>query len=212
MKLIVVDDHPLVWKGLEMVMREEEDMEIVGFALNGKQALELIKKRKPDIALVDLKLSEEDGLDIIKQARKINSSCKYVILSTYVSKEDINRAIMEEVDGYILKEAYPEELIAAIRLVNKGRTYYDSKVIMSTMEKTIDVQQDNIQSLSSREQEVLELLARGMSNKAIAQELVISENTVKKHVRRVLEKLSFKDRTQAALYAVSRGFGEDKEN
>ena len=212
MKLIVVDDHPLVWKGLEMVIREEKDIEIVGFALDGKQALELVEKRKPDVVLVDLRLPEENGLDIIKKARKINSHCKYVILTTYVSQEDINRAIIDDVDGYILKEAYPEELIAAIRVVAKGRKFYDSKVIMSTVEKSIDVQQDNINNLTGRELEVLEALSRGLSNKAIAQELVISENTVKKHVRRVLDKLNFKDRTQAALYAVSRGFGGDREN
>lgn len=116
MKIIIIDDHPLVRKGIEMVISLEGDIELAGFASNGREALELITKTGPDIALVDLRLPGEHGLDIVKKAREVNNSCKYIILTSYATKEEILLAMSLEVDGYILKEALPEELMAAIRL------------------------------------------------------------------------------------------------
>jgi len=207
-RIFVVDDHPLVKKGVEMVASLEEDIEVVGFASNGKEAIEQISTLQPNIVLVDLRLPGEHGLDIIRSSREIYQDCKYVILTSYANEAEIREAMVENVDGYILKEALPEELLSALRLVMKGRKYYDPIVVQYAMEQNHSLE-DNINRLTPREMEVLGALARGNNNKIIAEELVISEHTVKKHIGQILDKLNLKDRTQAALYAVSKGFDRD---
>ncbi|HHX77826.1 MAG TPA: response regulator transcription factor [Firmicutes bacterium] len=206
MRIVVVDDHPLVRKGLEMVASLEEDIEIAGCAANSEEALALIQEERPDVALVDLRLPGENGLDIIKKARELNSNngCKYIILSSYATKDEIRRAMAEKVDGYILKEALPEELISSIRLVAKGRRYYDPIIMQQAMEDSGE-EEDRLSGLTARERDVLAALAQGKSNKAIADSLFISEHTVKKHIGQILTKLELRDRTQAALFAVSKG-------
>jgi two-component system, NarL family, nitrate/nitrite response regulator NarL len=205
MKIVIIDDHPLVRKGLEMVTSLEPDIELAGFASNGKEALELIEKTRPEIALVDLRLPGEHGLDIIKKAREIHPECKYVILSSYASKEEIRQAMKEKVDGYILKEALPEELITSIRMVSKGRKYFDPVIVQHAMDNQEEGDESKFNELTQRELEVLVSLAQGHNNKAIGEALYISEHTVKKHIGQILTKLNLKDRTQAALYAVSKG-------
>jgi len=205
MKIVIVDDHPLVRRGVEMVASLESDIEFAGFAANGREALELISRTNPEVALIDLRLPGEHGLDIIKKAREINSSCKYIILTSYATREEIQQAMSLGVDGYILKEALPEELLSAIRLVAKGRKYYDPVVVQYAMESEKDSRESALNELTPRELEVLSALAKGMNNRAIAEALFISEHTVKKHIGQILEKLNLQDRTQAALYAVSKG-------
>ena len=205
MKILFVDDHPLVHKGLEMVIGAEEDFDIVGLATNGNDAVQMMKEYMPDVALVDLRLPGEHGLDIVRKAREVNARCKFVVLTSFATEEEIRRALDENVDGYILKESLPEELISAIRMVGKGRKYYDPAVVQYAMDHTNNKGHKSQDDLTRREQEVLLSLAHGMSNKVIAEKLVISEHTVKKHIGQILEKLHLKDRTQAALYAVSKG-------
>lgn len=207
-RIFVVDDHPLVKQGVEMVASLEDDIEVVGFASNGKEAIEQIPILQPNLVLVDLRLPGEHGLDIIRSSREIYQDCKYVILTSYANEAEIREAMAENVDGYILKEALPEELLSALRLVMKGRKYYDPIVVQYAMEQNHSVE-DNINRLTPREMEVLGALARGNNNKTIAEELVISEHTVKKHIGQILDKLNLKDRTQAALFAVSKGFDRD---
>ena len=205
MKILFVDDHPLVHKGLEMVIGAEEDFDIVGLATNGNDAVQMMEEYMPDVALVDLRLPGEHGLDIVRKAREVNARCKFVVLTSFATEEEIRRALDENVDGYILKESLPEELISAIRMVGKGRKYYDPAVVQYAMDHTNNKSHKSQDDLTRREQEVLLSLAHGMSNKVIAEKLVISEHTVKKHIGQILEKLHLKDRTQAALYAVSKG-------
>lgn len=205
MRVVVIDDHPLVRKGVEMVLSLESDIELVGFASNAAEALEVIARSNPEIALVDLRMSGEHGLDIIKKAREINSVCKYIILTSYATPQEIHQAMALEVDGYILKEALPEELISAVRLVAKGRKYYDPVVVQHAMNSDKDLKEKGLDVLTPREVEVLSALAQGMNNRGIAVKLFISEHTVKKHIGQILEKLDLQDRTQAALYAVSKG-------
>jgi DNA-binding NarL/FixJ family response regulator len=208
MKIMIVDDHPLVRRGLETVIHLENDMEVVGTAANGEEAMNVLTGENPDIALVDLRLPGEDGLDIISQARSVNNRCKYIVLTSYASKDEIRRAIALDVDGYILKEALPEEVISSIRLVAKGRKYYDPVVVQHTMEHNRD-KKNNLDELTCREREVLSALANGLNNKAIANNMFISEHTVKKHLGQIFAKLNLQDRTQAALYAVSKGVNKD---
>lgn len=205
MKVIVVDDHPLVRRGVEVVAGLEDDIELVGFASNGKEAEELLKNTRPHVALVDLRMPGEHGLDIVKKGRNICPECKFVILTSYATEEEIRDAMAIKVDGYILKEALPEELISAIRSVARGKNYYDPVVVQYAMGTENDAADDHLGHLTPREMEVLAALARGMNNKTIAETLFISEHTVKKHIGQILEKLALHDRTQAALFAVSKG-------
>jgi DNA-binding NarL/FixJ family response regulator len=203
--VMMIEDHPLVRKGLEAVIGLEEDLEMIGGAANGTEALRLIGEYRPDVALVDLRLPGEHGLDIIKNARKVSGSTRYIVLTSYSTEEEIHRAMKIAVEGYILKEALPEELIAAIRSVSRGKNYYDSAVVQYAMGQVRNDSSSGLEKLTPRELEVLRALGRGLSNRSIADELYISEHTVKKHVGRILEKLCLHDRTQAALLAVSRG-------
>ena len=205
MKVIVVDDHPLVRRGVEVVAGLEDDIELVGFASNGKEAEELLKNTRPHVALVDLRMPGEHGLDIVKKGRTFCPDCKFVILTSYATEEEIRDAMAIKVDGYILKEALPEELISAIRSVARGKNYYDPVVVQYAMGTENDAADDHLSHLTPREKEVLAALARGMNNKTISEALFISEHTVKKHIGQILEKLDLHDRTQAALFAVSKG-------
>ncbi len=208
MKLILIDDHPLVLQGISSVLELQEDMEIVGTTTSGREGMLLLQEHQPDIALVDLRLPGEHGLDIIKKGRQHAPACRFIVLTSFGSDADIQRAMSEKVEGYILKEAMPEELIAAIRMVAKGRHYVDPSI----MEKVVQSYESNpMGELTPREKEVLETLARGMSNREIAATLFITEYTVKKHVGQILEKLNLADRTQAALFGFARGLGDRRK-
>ncbi len=204
-KVIMVDDHPLVRRGIEAATRLEEDLDLLGCSSNSEEALQLINDYQPDVALVDLRLKDEHGLDIVRRGRKICSNTRYIILTSYATEEEIQGAIDEDVEGYVLKEALPEELITAIRTVSQGRKHFDPAVVQYAMEKGRGNNKPDFKELTPRELEVLKALGRGLNNSSIAEELFISEHTVKKHVGAVLDKLGLKDRTQAALYAVSKG-------
>lgn len=207
-KLILIDDHPLVLQGINSILEFQDDMEVVGTAVTGREGVRLLQEHQPDVALVDLRLPGEHGLDIIKKGREHAPACRFIALTSFGSDADIQRAMMEKVEGYILKEAMPEEIIAAIRIVAKGRPYVDPAI----MEKVLHSQDKSpIGELTRREKEVLEALSRGMSNREIAAALFITEYTVKKHVGHVLEKLDLADRTQAALFGFARGLGDRRK-
>lgn len=206
LRVVVVDDHPLVWEGLKAVLESERDIEPVGWAGSGREAEQLFPCLQPDIALVDLRLPGEYGLDIIRKLRPLRQECRFIVLTSFADRDDIRRAMEAGVDGYILKEALPEEMIAALRLVGRGRPYFDPAVMQLLVQQP--QKEDNpLAELTERECEMLQALARGMSNKEIASLLHITEHTVKKHVSSILSKLGLKDRTQAALYAVAHGMG-----
>lgn len=204
MRLVVIDDHPLVQQGVGAIIGTQEDMEVVGMAGSGTEGIELLASLQPDVALVDLRLPGEYGLDIVKRGREVAPRCRFIILTSYSEEGDVRRAMAEKVEGYILKEALPEELIAAIRLVGRGRTYIDPTIVQALMNQG---ENDPLSQLTPREKEVLAALAQGLSNRDIAAALYVTEYTVKKHVSQILEKLELTDRTQAALYALSHGFG-----
>lgn len=198
MKVIIVDDHPLVRQGLSSVLTMESDIELVGESAHVKEALEMIQQSKPDLALIDLRLGRECGLEIIAAAKKQDASTKFIVLTSSASIEDFIAAEEYGAEGYVLKEALPEELLYAIRLVNRGRKYYDPELLEYKLK-----QNENScgGQLTEREGEVLRELGNGLNNRQIAEKLFITENTVKKHVGQILSKLNLNDRTQAALYA-----------
>jgi len=201
----MVDDHPLVKRGIEAACRLEEDIEVLGSASNIDDTLKLISEYQPDVALVDLKLQNEHGLDVVRMGRQVSSNTRYIILTSYATEEEIQGALEAKIEGYVLKEALPQELISAIRSVAAGRKYFDPAVVQYVVGLSEKYRKTDLSNLTPRELEVLKALGRGLSNRNIADQLFISEHTVKKHVGSILNKLSLDDRTQAALYAVSKG-------
>jgi two-component system nitrate/nitrite response regulator NarL len=201
-KIVIVDDHPLVRRGLAAVISMQANLEFAGEATNGQEALLVIEEIQPDLVLIDLKLADESGLDIIKTARIRGISSKFILLTSSASREDFLKAEEVLVDGYVLKEALPEELLFAIQLVHKGRKYYDPGLMEDKMRMSGNSPTDE---LTPKEKEVLIELGQGACNREIASRLFISEFTVKKHVSQILAKLQVADRTQAALYANAVG-------
>ncbi|GGF83566.1 putative transcriptional regulatory protein YhcZ [Paenibacillus albidus] len=202
MKIVIVDDHPLVRRGLAAVISMQPNVQFAGEATNGQEALLVIEETQPDLVLIDLKLADESGLDVIKAARTRGIASKFILLTSSASREDFLKAEEVLVDGYVLKEALPEELLFAIQLVHKGRKYYDPGLMEDKMRMSGSSPTDE---LTPKEKEVLIELGQGACNREIAARLFISEFTVKKHVSQILAKLQVADRTQAALYANAVG-------
>ncbi|MBB4823357.1 DNA-binding NarL/FixJ family response regulator [Sporosarcina luteola] len=204
MNVILVDDHPLVRKGLAAILSLDRAIQVVGEATTGSEALRLMEQQNADVAIVDLRLGEESGLDLVETAMSRKVSCKFLILTSSTDEEDFLRAKRMGVAGYVLKEALPEELLHALLLISKGRTYFDQGVLDFVMNtrKSPDSITDQ---LTPKEMEILKELGKGLSNREIAKKLFITEYTVKKHVSQVLAKLELTDRTHAALYANAKG-------
>jgi len=201
LRLVVIDDHPLVRQGISSILRTESSMEVVGEAENFKDAVNVIKSTEPDLSLIDLRLGNDSGLSVIEQAKQLGIKGKFAILTSSGNEQDFLYAEQLGVSGYILKEALPEEIIHAIKVISRGRKYYDPGILELKMRGETLMSE----GLTPREKEVLIALGNGLNNQDIAASLFVSENTVKKHVSQVLAKLNLADRTQAALYAYSKG-------
>ncbi len=206
MKIVVIDDHPLVVRGIQQILSLEDDLEVIGIAASCSQGVELIRKVQPDMAIVDIRMPGENGFELIRRVKGFLPSCFFIVLTSFASRSDINDALTENVSGYILKSALPEELISAIRIVARGRRYYDPEILDDILGRD---KNGPFAELTAREKDVLQALARGLSNRSISREFCISENTVKKHISNLLNKLKLEDRTQAALYAFYHGLGPD---
>lgn len=197
MKILIVDDHPLVRKGILSTLSFEEDIQKVLEASNVNDAVNLIERERPELAIVDLNLGSEDGLDIVIRSKIKDIDTKFMILTSSIKKDDYIRSEEAGVDGYILKEAFAEDILYAIHVVLRGRKFIDSEVIR--YQAANPTQDRYLKELTPRESDVLVELGKGLSNYEIASKLYISENTVKKHVSNILSKLELTHRTQAAL-------------
>jgi two-component system, NarL family, nitrate/nitrite response regulator NarL len=204
MKIVIVDDHPLVRKGINSILSLEDNFEVVGEAGCVSDAEKLIFENKADAALIDLRLGNEDGLTIVKDTKATNTPCKFIVLTSSLVHDDFQRAEKCGISGYILKESLPDEIIYALNVINRGRKYFDPNVVDCVM-KTKDYYIDD---LTPREREILEALGKGLCNKEIAGRLFITESTVKKHISQILSKLNLTDRTQAALYFRDKNFAK----
>jgi len=200
MKIVIVDDHPLVRKGLSTVLSLETDFVISGESETVEDTVVLIEKTKPDLAIVDLRLGNQSGLEVVEMLKE--SPCRCMVFTSSIAESDFRKAEESGADGYVLKEALPEELLLAVKLISKGKKYYDPMLMEMLVKRE---EEDELSRLTPKEREVLVCLGEGLSNQNIAKKFVVTEFTVKKHVSQILFKLGLNDRTQAALYAHSKG-------
>ncbi|MED1115365.1 response regulator transcription factor [Bacillus paramycoides] len=206
-KLLLVEDHHIVRRGLVFFLKSREEFEIIGEAENGEEALTFVQKEKPDLVLMDLSMPKMDGIEATKLIKQYDKTIKILMLSSFSEQDYVLPALEAGADGYQLKEVQPEQLVASIIAVYQGNTNFHPKVTPALLGRpAVKKEKENpFSMLTKREQEVLREIAKGRSNKEIAAELHITEQTVKTHVSNVLAKLEVDDRTQAALYAVKHG-------
>ncbi|PFM63150.1 DNA-binding response regulator [Bacillus cereus] len=206
-KLLLVEDHHIVRRGLVFFLKSIEEFEIIGEAENGEEALTFVQKEKPDLVLMDLSMPKMDGIEATKRIKQYDKTIKILMLSSFSEQDYVLPALEAGADGYQLKEVQPDQLVASIIAVYQGNTNFHPKVTPALLGRpAVKKEKENpFSMLTKREQEVLREIAKGRSNKEIAAELHITEQTVKTHVSNVLAKLEVDDRTQAALYAVKHG-------
>lgn len=198
-RVLVVEDHNVVRQGLVALLKVAGDIEVVGEAADGIEAIAQFRKHQPDIALIDLRLPRLGGVDAITAIRKEAPHARFIVLTTYDGDEDIYRALKAGAKAYLLKGMSSEELMAAIRAVHAGKSHIPPAIAERLAERM------GSEELTKREYDVLEQIVRGRSNKEIGTELDISEATVKTHINSLLAKLGVTDRTQAATAAIRRG-------
>ncbi|MGE7727571.1 response regulator [Bacillus cereus] len=210
-KVLLVDDHTVVLKGLAFFLSTQEDLELVGETNNGKEALVKVRETNPDVILMDLYMPEMDGVEATAYIKKEYPNVKVIVLTSFSDQAHVLPALRAGASGYILKDVEPDQLVEAIRSAYKGNIQLHPDIANALLSQTLPVEEKEeepsiqVDVLTARENEVLQLLAKGMSNKEIASVLVITEKTVKAHVSSILSKLNLSDRTQAALYAVKNG-------
>ena len=198
-RVLLADDHPIVCLGLATMIDAQPDMTVVGQANNGRQAIEMFATHRPDVALIDLRMPVLGGVDAIRAIRAKYPAACIIVLTTYQGDEDIHKAMTAGAQGYLLKGMPHDDLLNAIRRVSSGSQYMPPAVREALSKRTA------CSELSPREQQILELIVKGLSNKGIADRLGITEGTVKWHVNAILGRMNVSDRTQAAVAALSRG-------
>ena len=205
--ILIVDDHAVVREGLRAFLELQDGLEVVGEAADGREAIREAERLRPDVILMDLVMPTLDGVGAMRVLRDQAPDSRVVVLTSFLEDQRLLPAIQAGAAGYLLKNAEPSELARAIRAAHEGEAVIDPTVaarLVSAMSEVPARESGRYESLTRREREVLELIARGRSNKRIALELGIAEKTVKTHVGHVLAKLGVADRTQAALLAVRR--------
>lgn len=202
-RLVVVDDHPVVRHGLVSMLRYEPDMQVVGEAADGVAAVECILEQLPDVVLLDLNLPKRSGIQVMRQVRAQSPQIRFLVLTTYDADEYIVPALEAGAQGYLLKDATPDELMRAVRSLATGGAALEPGVAAKLLESIADPKEN--EELSARELEVLRLLVMGASNKAIAAQLDLSENTIKSHLSHIFSKLNVQSRAEAVAVALQRG-------
>lgn len=214
-KIMIVDDHAVVRKGVRMLLATEKDMELVAEAENGLQAAALVCIHQPDVILMDMVMPHKDGVAAIQEIIRENPHAHILVLSSFSDDSYILSAIKAGALGYLLKDSSPQELIEAIRGVLQGKSSLSPVVarrLISEIKQEHPKQQlSQSRLLSEREEEVLKLAAEGLSNQAIAERLCLSNATVRFHISNILKKLGLSNRTQAVLYAIKSGLVKDEK-
>lgn len=198
-RILTVDDHPLLRDGIAALVNNEDDMKIVAEASGGHEAIDRFREHRPDITLMDLRMPDMDGIDAMVEIIQQYPEARIIVLTTYSGDALIIRALKAGAQGYLLKGLLRKELLDTIRTVHAGRKRISSEVAQQVANHAVD------SLLTSREIDVLQLIAEGNANKVVADRLAITEDTVKAHVRNILSKLGANDRTHAVTIALKRG-------
>jgi len=204
--ILIVDDHPLLRKGLRQLLEFEDDLEVVAEASSGREAIDIATENEPDLIILDLNMQGMDGLETLRALREAGVSSRIVMLTVSDSEEDVVLAISYGADGYLLKDMPPEDILEKIReaavgkmAISEGLTQVLASAIRGNKNKT-----NLLAKLTSREHEILKLIAKGLSNKLIGRELDITDGTVKVHVKHILKKLELRSRVEAAVWMVNQ--------
>ncbi len=201
-RILIVDDHPVVLAGLTSMLSTQPDFEVVGSASGGDEALQMLRAHTADILLLDLRMPGMSGVDTLHAIKAEGMHVRAIILTSFETDEDIYRSVQAGAQGYLLKGAPQADMVEAIQTVHAGRRYFPRHIASRLAERIMRT------DLTARELEVLHMLARGLTNKEIGSALHISGNTVRNHVNSIIEKLEVSDRTEAATTAIQRGLIE----
>ena len=201
-RVMVVDDHPIVCLGLAAIISTQPDMKVIAQAANGLEAVQMFQRHNPDVTLMDLRMPQMGGVAAIRAIRELSPHGSFIVLTTYQGDVDIHKALEAGALAYLLKGMPHAELLKAIRSVHSGRRYLPPEVRKALEERPPGPE------LSAREMQILRLIVKGLSNKQIADALGITEGTVKWHVNIILSRLNVSDRTQAVVAALHRGIME----
>jgi len=204
-RVLIVDDHAVVREGLRAFLELQDRMEVIGEAGDGREAIEEAERLRPDVILMDLVMPRLDGVEAMRELHEQVPAARVIVLTSFLDDERLVPALRAGAAGYLLKNVEPQDLARAIRLADAGEAMIDPAVAARLVDALVEVRGEEGPKLTRREQEVLELIGRGLANKRIALELGITEKTVKTHVSHVLAKLGVSDRTQAALYVERSG-------
>ncbi|HEU5457369.1 MAG TPA: response regulator transcription factor [Terracidiphilus sp.] len=198
-RILIVDDHPVVLAGLVSMLGTQSDIEVVGTAQSGEDAINILTHTPADLVLLDLRMPGMGGIDTLQAFRRAKVNARTIVLTSFETDENIYGAVQAGAQGYLLKDTPQASMVQAIRAVHAGRRYLPPNIAARLAERIMRT------SLTSRELEVLNMLARGLTNKEIGTVLQISSNTVRNHVNSIIEKLEVSDRTEAATTAIHRG-------
>lgn len=198
-RILIVDDHPVVRAGLASMLGTQAELDLIGSAPSGEDALRMLAERVPDVILLDLRMPGMSGVETLHALKATGSCVRVIVLTNYETDEDIYRAVQAGAQGYLLKDTSLREMLEAIRAVHGGKRYIPRHIASRLAERMVRT------DLTARELEILKLLVKGPTNKQIGHALGISDNTVRNHVLKIIEKLEVSDRTEAATTAIQRG-------
>jgi DNA-binding NarL/FixJ family response regulator len=201
-RILIVDDHPVVLAGLTSMLATQAGLKVIGSASSGEEALEILRLHPADLLLLDLRMPGMSGIETLHAIKRLKINVRAIILTSYEADEDIYRAVQAGAQGYLLKDTPQSDMVEAIQSVYVGKRYFPRHIAARLAEHMMRT------NLTSRELEVLNMLARGLTNKEIGRALNISGNTVRNHVNSIIEKLEVSDRTEAATTAIHRGLIE----
>lgn len=197
MKIIIVDDDSLVLKSLELMLSKEDDIEVIGTASNGQQAFELCENNQPQVVLMDIRMPEVDGIQATRLIKKKYPHIRVMMLTTFQDKQNIQLALQAGAEGYLLKTEKISNIAEKLRIISSGVAILDTEVLT----KLTSIETPNMEKLTPREKEVVDLVSQGLTNKEISQQLFLSEGTVRNIVSVVIEKMEVKNRTQLSIVA-----------
>lgn len=202
--IMIVDDHTMMREGIKQLLEFDGAIKVIGEAADGEECLNLLKKVKPDVLLLDINMPKKNGIEVLQELKKKKDKTKILMLTVHNEVEYLIKAVDIGADGYILKDSESEELKKAITVIHNGDNFIQPSLIpllnVRLLKRDNDI--DKIELLTKRENEVLILVANGMFNKEIAENLLISERTVKNHISSIFKKINVADRTQAAIFAI----------